>query len=164
MSQQLTLDCFAFVRSGNVLERTVPLSALDRLHDVLASQLGEVSYRLQGSKGERGQAQLRLHVRGHLALACQRCLEAVDFPLEIDNLLELVPEGVELSQDELEDDSRDFLSVDGPLDVVALVEDEILLALPVAPRHEKCDLPGSKAAGERISPFSVLAGTKGKPN
>jgi len=164
MSQQLTLDCFAFVRGGSVLERTVALSDLERLHDVLASQLGEVTYRLQGARGERGQSQLRLHVRGNLALACQRCLEAVDFELNVDNLLEVVPEGIELSQEELEDDTRDFLPVDGPLDVVALVEDEILLALPVAPRHEKCGLPGDKSAGERISPFSVLAGVKGKPN
>jgi len=164
MSQQLTIDCFAFVREGRALERAIPLSDLERLHDVLANYLGEVTFRLQGIRGERRQSQLTLSVRGHLSLACQRCLGAVDFDLEIDNLLQLVPEGAELSQEELEDDTRDFLPVDGPLDVVALVEDEILLALPVAPRHEKCGLPGGKEAGERISPFSLLAGVKGKPN
>jgi hypothetical protein len=50
------------------------------------------------------------------------------------------------------------------LDVAELVEDEILLALPVAPRHEKCGLPGAADAGERINPFAALSGLKGKPN
>jgi uncharacterized protein len=103
-------------------------------------------------------------VSGTLALACQRCLEAIVFELDIDSLLELVPEGVELSQDELEDDTRDFLPVAGELDVAQLVEDEVLLALPVAPRHERCGLPGAAAAGEQIHPFAALAKLKGRPN
>ncbi|HRE15704.1 MAG TPA: DUF177 domain-containing protein [Rhodocyclaceae bacterium] len=164
MSQQLTIDCFAFAREARVLERTLPVSALERLHDVLAHRLSEVKFRLQGTMGAGGKLQLRLSVRGNLALACQRCLEAVDFVVEIDNLLELVSEDTDLSQEELEDDTRDFLPVGGPLEVVALVEDEILLALPVAPRHEKCGLPGERVAGERISPLAALAGFKGKPN
>jgi uncharacterized protein len=84
--------------------------------------------------------------------------------LDVDSLLELVPEGADMSQDELEDDTRDFLPVARELDVAELVEDEILLALPVAPRHEKCGLPGAADAGERINPFAALAGLKGKPN
>ena len=48
--------------------------------------------------------------------------------------------------------------------VAQLVEDEVLLALPVAPRHERCGLPGAAAAGEQIHPFATLAALKGKPN
>lgn len=107
---------------------------------------------------------LRLTASGVLSLACQRCLEAVPFGLDIESLLELVPEGAEMSQEELEDDSRDFLPVVRDLDVAELVEDEILLALPVAPRHERCGLPGAAEAGERSNPFSALAELKGKPN
>ena len=83
---------------------------------------------------------------------------------DVDNLLEIVPEGADLSQDELDDDTRDFLPVVRELDVVELVEDEILLTLPVAPRHERCGLPGSADVGERENPFAALAGLKGKPN
>jgi len=107
---------------------------------------------------------LHLTVSGTIPLACQRCLEAVPFDLDVDSRLELVPASAELSQDELEDDTRDFLPVERELDVVELVEDEILLALPVAPRHEKCGLPGAANAGERINPFAKLSGLKGKPN
>lgn len=153
-----------FARDRRVLEGTLPLSSLERLHDLLAVVEGEVSFRIEGFKGDRGEPLLQVSISGELPLACQRCLEAVPFDLEVDSLLEVVPEGAELSQDELEDDTRDFLPVAKELDVAELVEDEILLALPVAPRHEKCGLPGAADAGERINPFATLAGLKGKPN
>ena len=121
-------------------------------------------FRIEGLKGERGKFMLHLVVSGVVPLACQRCLEAIHFKLDVDSLLELVPADVELSQEELEDDTRDFLPVAGELDVAELVEDEILLALPVAPRHERCGVPDAASAGERINPFAILDGLKGKPN
>jgi uncharacterized protein len=157
-------DVFLFARDGRVLEGVLPVSALERLHDLLVTNDGEIAYRLEGFKDKQGNSLLHLQASGNLPLACQRCLEAVSFDLEVDNLLQLVPEGVELSQDELEDDTRDFLPVAKSLDVAELVEDEILLALPVAARHEKCGLPGAAKAGERGNPFAALAGLKGKPN
>ena len=157
-------DAFRFAKEGRVLEGTLPLSALERLHDLLAVVEGEIIFRLEGSRGARGEHLLQLVVTGTLPLACQRCLKAVPYDLDVDSLLELVPEGAELSQDELEDDTRDFLPVAKELEVAELVEDEILLALPVAPRHEKCGLPGAADAGERINPFAALSGLKGKPN
>lgn len=157
-------DAFAFARDGRVLEGTLAVAELERLHDLLAEVTGEVTFRLQGFKGESGEPMLHLVVSGLVPLACQRCLEPVPCDLDVDTLLELVPEGADLSQDELEDDTRDFLPVVRELDVAELVEDEILLALPVAPRHEKCGLPGAADAGERINPFAALSGLKGKPN
>ena len=164
MSQQILIDGFAFARDGRLLEGRLPVARLGRLHDLLAEVSGEVRYRLQGVIGPLGRPQLWLDVEGDLSLSCQRCLEAVSHALQIECVLELVPEGAELSQEELEDDSKDFLPVAGQTDVVELVEDEILLGLPVAPRHEDCGLPGSDEAGERVSPFAALAGMKGKPN
>ena len=157
-------DSFAFARDGRVLEGTLPVAALERLHDLLAEVSGEIDFRITGCKGERGQSMLQVEVGGVIPLACQRCLEAIPFELDIDSLLELIPADAELSQEELEDDTRDFLPVAGELDVAELVEDEVLLALPVAPRHERCGLPGASDAGERINPFAVLDGLKGKPN
>lgn len=157
-------DSFAFARDGRVLEGTLPVAALERLHDLLAEVSGEIDFRITGCKGERGQSMLQVEVGGVIPLACQRCLEAIPFELDIHSLLELIPADAELSQEELEDDTRDFLPVAGELDVAELVEDEVLLALPVAPRHERCGLPGASDAGERINPFAVLDGLKGKPN
>ena len=157
-------DAFVFAKEGRVLEGTLPVLRLERLHDLLTEVSGEISFRLLGCKGEHGELMLQLTIRGLLPLACQRCLKAVLFDLDVDCLLELVPEGGDMSQDELEDDTRDFLPVAGELYVAELVEDEILLALPVAPRHEKCGLPGAADVGERINPFAALTELKGKPN
>jgi len=114
-------DAFAFARDGRVLEGTLAISDLERLHDLLAVVEGEVTFRLEGFKGGRGEPLLELEVSGVLPLACQRCLEAVPFDLDVDSVLELVPENAALSQDELEDDTRDFLPVAGELNVAELV-------------------------------------------
>lgn len=157
-------DAFVFAKEGRVLEGTLAVSDLERLHDLLVDVAGDVQYQLQGFKGECGEPMLHVTVSGVISLACQRCLQAIPFDLNVDNLLEIIPEGADMSQDELEDDTRDFLPVAGELYLVELIEDEILLSLPVAPRHEKCGLPGAADAGERIHPFAALAGLKGKPN
>ena len=157
-------DAFVFARDGRVLKGTLPVSSFERLDDLLAEVSGDLDFQLHGYKSEHGKYMLHLEVSGILPLACQRCLQAIPFELDVESLLELIPEGADMSQDELEDDTRDFLPVAGELNVVELVEDEILLALPFAPRHEKCGLPGAADAGERINPFATLAGLKGKPN
>jgi len=157
-------DAFVFAREGRVLKGMLAVSDLERLHDLLAEVTGDLTFQLQGFKDEQGVPVLHVQAGGQLSLACQRCLKAIPFELDVDNLLELVPEGADMSQDELEDDTRDFLPLAGELDIAELVEDEILLALPVAPRHEKCGLPGAADAGETVHPFATLAGLKGKPN
>jgi uncharacterized protein len=118
---------------------------------------------LQSAPDER--PQLLLEVDGSLSVCCQRCLEGIDYPVRIRSLLELVKDGEEPTQEEIEDDSRDFLSAQKELDVVALIEDEIILDLPVAPRHENCVLPDTgevSEKAEKVSPFSVLKSLKGK--
>lgn len=164
MSQQPVIDTLAFVRDSGFLEREVAVSRLERLQDQLVSDEGVVSYSLRGCKGERNQPQLHLQASGVLYLRCQRCLEAVPFELDVDSLLELVREEGELSQEDLEDDGKDYLPISESLDVVELVEDEILLALPLIPRHEVCGLPTGGQAGEQQSPFALLAGLRGKLN
>jgi len=168
MSQQLMIDSFAFAREGAVLQGSLPVSELTRVHDLLAEVSGELRYSVQGrlirnAVGE-GESQLRVHIRGALQLACQRCLGAIALDLDVDSLFRLVPEDTELTQEELQDDGCDVLPVAGALDLAALIEDEVILALPVAPRHEECDTPGDDEAGERINPFAVLSGFKGRLN
>lgn len=164
MSQQLEIDAHRFVREARRLEGWLELAELPRLHDLVTEVAGGLEYRLQGVRGERGQPRLRLEVRGVLPLVCQRCLSVVEEALEIDSLLELVAADSEPTQEELENDSIDYLPVSGNLDVKALVEDEILLALPVAPRHETCSPPASAQAGAAPHPFAALAVLKTKLN
>jgi uncharacterized protein len=56
-----------------------------------------------------GGSQLLVEVDGTLSLCCQRCLETIEYPIEVRSLLEFVDSDDDLTQEELEDDSRDFL-------------------------------------------------------
>jgi uncharacterized protein len=162
MSRRVLIDSLAFGREGASLQGEVPLATLTRLADLLLDSTGCLTYRVEGGMGSGDRAQLLLQVDGVLSLCCQRCLEPLVYALELRSLLEFVANDSDLTQEDLEDDSRDFLPADKELDVLALVEDEILLALPTVPRHDDCALPGATGESTKESPFSVLAGLKGR--
>ena len=154
MSQQIVIDSLSFAREGKALQGELPVSGLERLHDALAEIAGSVVFRLAGRMSRQDKPQLVLEVTGQVPVICQRCLGRLDYPLSIDSVLELIADEVDLSQDELEDDTRDFLPVARELDVAELVEDEILLALPVAPRTKNvvCPVRPMRGSGSIRSP------------
>ena len=162
MSQRIVIDSLAFAREGGLLQGELPVASLTRVLDLLVDSTGHLGYRVQGQMGPRNRPQLMLQLDGVLSVCCQRCLEGIDYPVRIRSLLELVKDEEELTQEEIEDDSKDFLTAQKELDVVELIEDEIILDLPAAPRHERCTLPDAGGRSEKVSPFSVLGGLKGK--
>ena len=115
---------------------------------------------LSGSVDERDQAQLALSLSASLHLQCSRCLQELPWPLQVQTCLRPVPAGHPVEQEELLDDDHDVIEVDGGLDVQALAEDEILLALPLMARHEQCTPPQMREAADEASPFAVLAGLR----
>lgn len=163
MSQQIVIDSKDFAREGRVLEGSLDLADFPRVADQLLAREGQLVYRLEGSVDAQRKPLLRLLVSGVLPLECQRCLERVDHELEVDSLLELINDEADLTEDDLEDDSRDFIVADKSLDVVALIEDEVILALPAVPQHEDCSLPEGGQGKAKVSPFSVLAALKKTP-
>ena len=163
MSQPIVIDSQVFAREARSLQGELPIADLTRVLDMLAETASVVRYRVEGRMNtEQNRPQLLLQIDGVLSVCCQRCLEGIDYPVEIRSLLEFVDDEEALTQEEVEDDSRDFLPAQGEVDVVALIEEEIILDLPVAPRHESCALPESRQEEADISPFSVLKGFKGK--
>ena len=162
MSQRIVIDSLAFARDGGLLKGELPVASLTRVLDLLAGSAGSLSYHVLGQVGSRNRPQLVLELDGVLSVCCQRCLEGIDYPVRIRSLLELVDDEEELTQEEFEDDSKDFLSAQKELDVVELIEDEVILDLPPAPRHENCTLPEAGRQSEGVSPFSVLKSLKGK--
>lgn len=160
-------DVFGFAAGGGTLEGEVPVARLIRLADQLAAIEGGVCWRLSGSLDTEGRPRLDLAVNGRLALLCQRCLGRLDWDLAIGTALLPVRAGQDLPEDDLEDDEADVLEVDGSgeFDVLSQVEDEIILALPIAPRHADCGMPEAEESdgSERgQKPFAALAGLRGK--
>ena len=162
MSQRIVIDSLAFARDSGLLRGELPIAGLTRVLDLLADSAGKLSYCVRGQMGPRNRPQLVLELDGVLSVCCQRCLEGIDYPVRIRSLLELVKDEEELTQEEFEDDSKDFLTAQKELDVVELIEDEVILDLPPAPRHDNCTLPEAGSQSEKVSPFSVLKSLKGK--
>jgi uncharacterized protein len=162
MSRPVVIDSQEFGREEGSLQGEMPVATLTRLHDLLTDTGGSLVFHLDGRRAAGGRSQLLLAVDGVLSLLCQRCLDAYEYPLHLRSLLEFIGSDEDLTQEELEDDAKDFLPHQRNLDVGVLIEDEILLTLPTAPRHEECALPGSRAAPATVSPFAVLTGLQGK--
>lgn len=135
-----------------------------RLSDALAAPEGQVAWRIEGAMvdGTEGrEPRLRLKVVGELQLCCQRCLGPLAWPVRIATQMQPVRSGQQIPEEELENDEIDAIELDGELDVGALVEDEILLALPIAPRHQVCDAPQPAGGASKESPFAALASLRG---
>jgi len=154
------LDSLEFARNAGVLQCSVRLDELPRLADLLYSRAGSLSVRLRGSRDEEGRSWLELDVAGEPVLGCQRCLGGVGLALSIHSRLRLIAPGEEWPDDDLEDDSADAIAADRELAVLALIEEEVLLALPIAPRHEHCASPLASEAETGSSPFAALAALK----
>lgn len=163
MSQEsFVIDLRALARDGRSVQGTVPVKSLGRLTDSLLEPVGTVTFEFQGERDDEGKLYVDLQVQGDLVLQCQRCLEALVWPCSVRNRLLLLRAGEELPEDELENDEVDALEVEPHTDLLALVEDEVLLALPLVPRHENCEPPVKAGGNEEISPFAVLRQLRGK--
>jgi uncharacterized protein len=133
-----SLDSLHFARSGEVLSGVYPISELPRLLDLLASDEGTVQYRLVGSIA-LGRPTLQLSIEAELRLVCQRCLEPYTEALRVASTMPVARDERELARWESEDPLIDALVADPRLDVRTLVEDEILLSLPIMPRHPEAE-------------------------
>ncbi len=88
-------------------------------------------------------------------MACQRCLAPVEVAVGVNADLEMREA---LAEIEGANDDVDRVLAGKAMDVVALVEDEVLLELPMVARHAVCEPANEEAAGSRRpSPFAVLA-------
>ncbi len=158
MSHQPVIDGFEFATAGATQEGTLPLGSFPRLQDVLASDAGDVRYAVHGVRDERGRPSLELRVRATLQLRCQRCLAPLAYEVSERALLVLAGSQEEIDAEPLDVDSPDRVVAAKEMDVRALVEDELILALPYAPRHEGCEARPEGSDRTASSPFAGLRG------
>jgi len=155
MSQLATIDGLAFARNAMEARGRLGLESMPRLAQsgCSASAFGFV---LNGEINQRGKPGLRLAVDGTVRLECQRCLEGLDLPLRFEVQLELVSSEAEIMAADDEDDV-DRILTGREMDVAALIEDEVLLALPMVPKHEHCKAAAALEGNARPSLFEGLA-------
>jgi uncharacterized protein len=115
---------------------------------------------------------LHLEADTTVPLTCQRCLAPVDVELAVDRWFRFAPDE-DTAAAEDEESEEDVLVASRDFDLHALIEDELLMEIPVTPRHDVCPdaLPLSATdhdfdgAGEgKPNPFAVLGKLRnGKP-
>lgn len=155
---QRYIDGFAFGETGGLVSGTWPLADLPRLQDMLRGNAGEVSYSVEGTRDSLGRPALEVAVSGSLALTCQRCLEGLEHRFDSRSLLLLARSESELEEDSDDAEAPDRILAAREMPVRELVEDEVLLLVPLAPRHERCGQRPDEAAAVRESPFAGLRG------
>lgn len=118
--------------------------------------------------GGQSQVWLHLKVHGTFPMECQRCLTPVDVPLDVERSFRFVAD--EATAEAHDDDcEEDLLAISREFDLRELIEDELLMALPVVPKHEVCpasvplassDEDFEEANAAKPNPFAALAGLR----
>ena|SRR5690606_15143761 len=155
---------------GAVLEGELPLESLPRLAEQMVDHAGTVRVKLSFERDERRAVVVHCEFGVEAKMVCQRCLDVASLPIRGEYHYVVVAEGSE----QVVPKGYDALEVgEDPLDLLTLVEDELLLALPIVPVHdsEVCQQPAGHDEPEpsedevpRSNPFSVLAQLKRDPN
>jgi uncharacterized protein len=170
------LDVRAFVEAKGHWSEDRAVSDLERLasercpgDDRQPSVHWHVHGDMRPGSGAEPSVWLHLVARTTLPLSCQRCLGPVDTPLEVDRWFRFVADEV-TAEAEDDDSEEDVLALEPRPDLLALLEDELLMALPLVPMHEMCPdalaNPGAKSGAslpmESVAPnpFAVLSKLK----
>ena len=160
-----TLDAWRLVTARRGYEGRFPLASMPRLGTSLLEPEGDATFSVEFDRDSLGVAYVELKVSAELPLLCQRTLERFLLPVRIDQRLGLIrseadeaalPEGYEPL---LLDESGELVTRD-------LVEDELILAVPVVPVMPGTEAVDQEWAGsgpqspEKPNPFAVLAALK----
>lgn len=173
------LDVEAFARDGASLAGAWSLAQLDRVAEMAQRDAEQPADPVAGRevrwqvRGERralrgGDSQIWLHLQAStsLPLECQRCLKPAETAVEVERSF-LFVRGEDAAAQLDADSDDDVLALTRALDLRELIEDELLLALPLVPMHAHCEPPAPLAAGEdelesgdAPHPFAGLAALK----
>lgn len=163
------IDPLLWAESGHRLQGRMRVRGMSRLKAFLHSPDGdgEVELDMQAGIDEQGVRFLRGRIQGVLTVTCQRCLEAMELPVDLRVALGLVTSHSQT--DNLPEPYEGLVLESRSIPLMRIVEDELLLALPIVAMHaEPACRPGAPSqdqgrddtGGERPNPFAVLGRLK----
>lgn len=149
-----------------LLDAVVPLRRFGRLLEGALGNEGDVSVKLRFVRDARGLPHLTGQLGTVLSLTCQCCLDAVTIPVTADVDVFMLSD--EAYADRLGEDEDYVVFNEGHLDFPELLEDELILALPLVARHDDCEPQAILSEPEEVvvapvkkeNPFQVLASLK----
>jgi uncharacterized protein len=143
MLQVVEVDPWRFCRDAQSWEIQSDVTAFPRLAHEFTQ--GALFCRVVGRVDQRGSLSLQVSISGEVGLACQRCLGSMPYAVEVERTLYLARNEAELERLDALPDS-DAIQAGERLSLVELVEDEVLLSLPLAPMHAEgeCSISGAQ--------------------
>jgi uncharacterized protein len=144
------LDLFEFAQSGRQAAGAVRVSQLPRMLNEVPADApdrdtvftwqaeGSTQPELQDNGIEAPQPYLRLAVHGSVWIECQRCLSPYSQHLDVDATYRIVATEAEADEFPLDDDEVEVIVGSRQFDLVDLIEEELLLSLPLVPKHDVC--------------------------
>ncbi|MGD9153545.1 MAG: YceD family protein [Gammaproteobacteria bacterium] len=161
-----TIDLVKFTEQRGHLEGVLALADMPRLQEMLRlkQNLGKAKVTVDGGIDQQGLRYLKGRVIADVSLQCQRCLQTMISHLDIRFLLSPVHDGKEAAQ--LPQTYEALYLTQAETDLLTIIEDELLLALPLVPKHNAKDcaaaMLGITNVGEekRPHPFAKLAELK----
>jgi len=152
------IDNIDFSRKSREIRDIIRLSDFKRLQDLCLNLEDSVAFVLRGFENKHKEPCVELFIEGKLDLICQRCSEKLEHTIFLKSGF-LIKEETQLTDFQV-DDHADYDLIEGSakMDVLSLIEDEIILSLPVAPKHEndKCYYKKTDEMLDRIHPFADL--------
>jgi len=176
------LDISAFARAGASLQADEPLTGFARLIEELYPNFVDagalsVSWTAQGelrpaAKGGAPAVWLHLQAETSVPLTCQRCLGPVDLPLHVDRWFRFVADEATAAAED-DDCEEDLLPLEPRPNLHELLEDELLMEMPIVPMHGTCpvhvpmqvadpEVAADDLEPKRRNPFAELAKLKKK--
>ena len=145
-----------------VFEGDVDLDEMPDLADSLANEDARLHFTVTARLDAHRRKVVSCIIEGFVFLTCQTSLEAFRHGISVADQLVLVDSESMLPPIEEEGDTEDYMVPDGPIDVLDLVHEEVLLALPMVPRKPGLPQADKPDVEKRESPFAALASLKKK--
>ncbi len=168
-NQTFFIDNVSFAKKNERLTGELSLTDCPRLNELLVHSAenshsnnrpaGTISYQLQGKTDAAGQHLLDLSITTNLTTTCQRCLNEMPLKLSLKfNYLIGDVSDVEIEAGDIDSDEVDMQQSSQAMDMIALIEDEIIMAMPIAPIHNEDCGEIITQSGDKPNPFAVLKG------
>jgi uncharacterized protein len=172
----LIIDLFETIRNQETLQGHASIANMSRVRDVVLCENAVVQWVLVASApvktGGVRELRMTLSATGSYDLRCDRCLEPVTYTVRALRDFLVVRDEATAESLDLDADEYDVIAGSKTFDLLALIEDELLMALPPVPMHEDCDAPNHSQESQSDSfdeitaknPFAVLSQLKPKLN
>ena len=157
----LVINNLEFAQAQQTLAGEIDALKCERLAETLGANpsLGgagaHISFKLTGAAKQLRNPSLHLHIEAQLPVSCQRCLDEMLVHLNLTFnyiICNALPTEID------ENDDTDWLEAAPEMNLQELIEDELLLAMPISPMHDHDCSKQSMQSGEKPNPFAALKG------